>query len=117
MHPTDTRTVPLALCLLAIAGCIAAFSTKAQSTTQTPAPQRLGLCAACHGERGMATSQSIPNLAGQNLDYLRSALIQYQSGARDVAAMRAAAAMLNAGELDQILTWYAAQKPAEPGAR
>ena len=81
------------------------------------APQRLGLCAACHGERGIATAPSIPNLAGQNLDYLRNALIQYQSGARDVAAMRAAAAMLNAAELDQVLRWYAAQPSTESGAR
>lgn len=65
----------------------------------------------------MATAPSIPNLAGQNLDYLRNALIQYQSGARDVAAMRAAAAMLNAAELDQVLRWYAAQPSTESGAR
>jgi cytochrome c553 len=75
-------------------------------------PQRLGLCAACHGERGVATGQSIPNLAGQKLEYLRNALIQYQSGARDFPAMRAAAGMLNAAELDQILQWYAQQAPA-----
>ena len=79
-------------------------------------PQRLGLCAACHGERGMASGPGIPNLAGQNLDYLRNAIIQYQSGARDVPAMRAAAAMLNAADLDQVLRWYAAQ-PTESGAR
>jgi cytochrome c553 len=116
MRPTAARTHPLALALLAVAGCVAAFSTNAQTPARATPPQRLGLCAACHGERGIATSQSIPNLAGQNLDYLRNALIQYQSGARDVAAMRAAAAMLNAAELDQVLRWYAAQ-PTEPGSR
>jgi cytochrome c553 len=36
---------------------------------------------------------------------------QYQSGARDVPAMRAASAMLNAAELDQVLQWYAALRP------
>jgi cytochrome c553 len=114
MRPTATRTHHLALALLAVAGCVAAFSTNAQ--TPAPPPQRLGLCAACHGEHGIATAQDIPNLAGQNLAYLRNALIQYQSGARDVAAMRAAAAMLNAAELDQVLRWYAAQ-PMESGGR
>ncbi len=83
-------------------------------SAQTP-PQRLGLCAACHGERGTAIAKNIPNLAGQNLEYLRSALAQYQSGARDVAAMRAATGMLNAAELDRILQWYAVQAPAKTG--
>ena len=116
MRPTPARTHHLALALLAAAGCVAAFSTNAQTFGPTPPPQRLGLCAACHGERGVATGQTIPNLAGQNLDYLRNALIAYQSGARDVPAMRAAAAMLNAADLDEVLRWYAAQ-PMVPGAR
>jgi cytochrome c553 len=113
MPPTTAKTHYLALALLACAGCIAAFSTNAQ----TAPPQRLGLCAACHGERGIATAQTIPNLAGQNLDYLRNALIAYQSGARDVPAMRVAVAMLNAADLDQVLRWYAEQRPLETGAR
>jgi cytochrome c553 len=115
MRTTAARPHYPALWLLAIAGCVAAFSTNAQSPAPTP-PQRLGLCAACHGERGIASGPSIPNLAGQNLDYLRNALVQYQSGARDVPAMRAAAAMLNAADMDQVLRWYAAQ-PMESGAR
>ena len=81
---------------------------------QTPAkPQRLGLCAGCHGERGQASDKSLPNLAGQNLDYLRSALKQYQTGVRDVPAMRAVSAMLSAAEADDILRWYAAQRAAD----
>ena len=115
MGQTIQRMHRLAPVLFALVGLPAAFSTNAQAAA--PVPQRLGLCAACHGERGIATGQTIPNLAGQNLDYLRNALIQYQSGARDVAAMRAAAAMLNAAELDQILTWYAAQQQMESAGR
>jgi cytochrome c553 len=102
---------PLACALLSTVGLVAAFSTNAQSP-----PQRLGLCAACHGEHGIATGKTIPNLAGQNLDYLRNALMQYQSGARDVAAMRAAAGMLNAAELDQVLQWYSNQPQAGPAS-
>jgi cytochrome c553 len=81
------------------------------ASAQTP-PQRLGLCASCHGERGIATSKSLPNLAGQNLEYLRNAIEQYRSGARDVSAMRAALGMVNNAEADAILQWYAAQ-PSE----
>jgi cytochrome c553 len=78
------------------------------------APQRLGLCAACHGERGIATAKNVPNLAAQNLDYLRSAIEQYRSGARDVAAMRASIGMVSAAEIDTILQWYSAQSTPSP---
>jgi len=76
-------------------------------------PARLGLCAGCHGEDGRAIAAVTPNLAGQNLDYLRSAVRQYQSGARDVPAMRAALGMLNPAELERVLAWYA-QAPVIP---
>jgi cytochrome c553 len=85
----------------------------ASAAAQSP-PQRLGLCASCHGERGIATAKSLPNLAGQNLDYLRNAIGQYRDGMRDVAAMRAALGMLSSAEADAILQWYAAQSPAAP---
>src|SRR5436305_10039069 len=94
--------------IAALAGVLAAFSTNAQ-VAPLAAPAKLGLCAACHGERGVASGRTIPNLAGQNLEYLRLALAQYRSGARDVPAMRAATAMFNGTELDQVLQWYAAQ--------
>jgi cytochrome c553 len=84
----------------------------ATAAAQTP-PQRLGLCASCHGEHGIATATSLPNLAGQNIDYLRNAIEQYRSGARDVAAMRAVLGMLSSAETDEILQWYAAQPAVE----
>jgi len=79
-------------------------------------PQRLGLCASCHGENGRAAMPGTPHLAGQNLEYLRSAISQYRSGARDVAAMRAATGMLSATELEQVLQWYAQAPGREPAA-
>ena len=102
MRPTPSRQLAAALSSLALCASAAA---------QTP-PARLGLCASCHGERGAATSPSIPNLAAQNLDYLRSAIEQYRSGARDVAAMRAALGMVGRADTDAILQWYAQQMPA-----
>ena len=77
-------------------------------------PQRLGLCASCHGERGIATAKNLPHLAGQNLDYLRVAIAQYRDGSRNVAVMRAATGMVSATELDQILQWYSTQTPPSP---
>lgn len=75
-------------------------------------PARLGLCAACHGETGIAQMPGAPNLAGQRLDYLRNALAQYRDGRRDVAVMRAAMGPVSATELDALARWYSAQAPA-----
>ena len=91
-----------ALCLAAAVPALA----------DTPAkPARLGLCAACHGETGMAQIPDAPNLAGQRLDYLRAALKQYRDGRRDVALMKAAIGPISDAELDQLARWYSAQTP------
>jgi cytochrome c553 len=74
-------------------------------------PARLGLCAACHGENGMARIPGAPNLAGQKLDYLREALRQYRDGRRDIPVMRAATGPLSDAELDQLAEWFSAQTP------
>jgi cytochrome c553 len=91
-------------CSLALA---AILTFCALPTLAAEKPARLGLCASCHGEDGHALAPATPNLAGQNLDYLRSAVRQYQSGARDVPAMRAALGMLGAADLERVLMWYA----------
>ena len=80
-----------------------------------PKPARLGLCAACHGETGMAQIPAAPNLAGQRLDYLRVALRHYRDGSRDVALMRAAIGPVSDAELDELARWYSAQTPAAQG--
>ncbi|SEM78868.1 Cytochrome c553 [Luteibacter sp. UNCMF331Sha3.1] len=77
-------------------------------------PARLGLCAACHGEDGMAKIPGAPNLAGQKLDYLREALRQYRDGRRDIPVMRAATGPLTDAELDQLAQWYSALTPRAP---
>lgn len=80
----------------------------------TPArPARLGLCAACHGETGIAQMPGAPNLAGQKLDYLRSALKQYRDGHRDVPLMKAAIGPVSDADLDALAQWYSAQSPVQ----
>jgi cytochrome c553 len=80
----------------------------------TPArPARLGLCAACHGETGIARIPGAPNLAGQKLDYLRKALQDYRDGRRDVPVMRAAVGPMSQADLDALARWYSAQPPAQ----
>lgn len=90
------------------------FLTAALPALAVPSarPARLGLCAACHGETGIAQLPGAPNLAGQRLDYLRAALAQYRDGRRDVALMRTAIGPVSEADLDALARWYAAQAPA-----
>lgn len=99
--------------LIAMLCLVAALPIRAQ----TPAPpNRLGLCAACHGVDGHASMPGVPNLAGQRLDYLRESLQQYRDGRRNIPVMRAAVGPLNEAELDALARWYSAQPP-QPQAR
>ncbi|HEX7814930.1 c-type cytochrome [Dyella sp.] len=79
-----------------------------------PKPARLGLCAACHGETGMAQIPGAPNLAGQKLDYLREALRQYRDGRRTAPLMKAAIGPVSDADLDALAQWYSAQTPGQP---
>ncbi|WP_199100642.1 c-type cytochrome [Dyella sp. ASV21] len=80
-----------------------------------PRPARLGLCAACHGETGVAQIPGAPHLAGQKLDYLREALKQYRDGRRNVPLMRAAIGPMSDADLDELARWYSAQMPPPQG--
>ncbi len=82
-----------------------------------PQPARLGLCAACHGADGHARIPGVPNLAGQNEQYLLDALHAYKSGARDVAVMRTATGPLSDTEMQQLAHWYASLPACAPAKR
>lgn len=92
------------------------FATTAHAQPP-PKPARLGLCASCHGETGIATAGGIPHLAGQDRDYLAAALRQYRGGERPAAVMRAAAGALSDADIDALADWYAAQPRHESAAQ
>jgi cytochrome c553 len=97
------------LTALALSALLRAFAAQGL----TPAkPARLGLCAACHGENGIATAPGIPNLAAQNREYVVAALRQYRSGERTAQAMRVVSGSLSDADIDALAAWYAVQ----PGA-
>jgi cytochrome c553 len=99
-----------------IAALVLACALPAFAADMPPKPVRLGLCAACHGETGMAQIPGAPNLAGQRLDYLRKALQDYRDGSRNVPLMRAAIGPVSDADLDQLARWYSAQTPQPQAA-
>ena len=93
--------------LLFLSGLLAAVSASAEPP---PRPAQLGLCSACHGERGHSSVAGIPHLAGQDETYLALALRQYRKGERTASAMRAVSGALQDREIAAFAAWYAAQK-------
>lgn len=110
----DACVLPMRLLLIAVLGLTCALPALAADVP--PKPVRLGLCAACHGETGMAQVPGAPNLAGQRLDYLRKALADYRDGTRNVPLMRTAIGPLSEAELDRLARWYSAQTPQPQAA-
>ena len=70
-------------------------------------------CAACHGENGLARAADIPDLAGQNMSYLLSALRAYKSGTRTEPRMNAMIRNLSDSQLNELANYYANLLPPE----
>jgi cytochrome c553 len=67
-------------------------------------------CAACHGPNGVSPSPDFPNLAGQYVDYLQTALQHYKNGKRKNPIMQAQVANLTPKDIADLSAFFAAQK-------
>ncbi|UFN47254.1 cytochrome c [Roseomonas sp. OT10] len=100
--------VALALAL----GAALAGPSLAQQPGDARAGRRVagGLCAACHGNDGIAVQPDAPNLAGQNPLYLATQLRAFRAGQRDNEQMKVVAQQLTDTQIADLAAWYAALK-------
>jgi cytochrome c553 len=81
----------------------------------------VAVCVPCHGAAGIAGSEEIPSLAGQNEAYLYESLKDFKEGNRPSPTMRGIARELADGELRELARHFAAQpyvrsiQPVDPG--
>ncbi|GAA3583097.1 MULTISPECIES: c-type cytochrome [Marinobacter] len=71
---------------------------------------KAAVCAACHGQNGVAQIPMYPNLAGQNEAYLVSSLKAYRSKERNggqAAVMQAQAAALSDEDIANLAAYFA----------
>lgn len=75
-------------------------------------------CANCHGETGNSKYPEVPNLAGQNPDYLLTQMKKFETGARKNEFMQRLIKLLGDRERATIALFYAdaAVEPARPGS-
>jgi cytochrome c553 len=68
-------------------------------------------CDRCHGMNGNSTDPSIPAIAGQREDYLRTVLDAYRTGKRKSSAMAAMSGVLSDADVGALAAYYSRQKP------
>jgi cytochrome c553 len=75
-------------------------------------PPAGALCAACHGQEGVAVAPMYPSLAGQHEDYLVRALDEYKHGGRKNPVMIGLVGNLKDEDIAAIARYYSGQTPA-----
>jgi cytochrome c553 len=69
-------------------------------------PEKLTICASCHGMDGIAKQNDYPNLAGQSANYLFKQLLDYKSQTRSSAIMQAFVMTLSEKEMLELSKYY-----------
>jgi cytochrome c553 len=74
-------------------------------------------CAGCHGDKGVTSSATVPNLAGQDAGYFIDAMRAYKSGTRSDETMKGVAATMDEATMKNLAAYYAKQQPLPTKAR
>ena len=74
-------------------------------------------CNGCHGEGGVSGSPATPSLAGQDGQYIATALAEYKNGSRAHDTMKGLASTLDDKGMKNLAAYFAAQTPQAPNVR
>jgi cytochrome c553 len=74
-------------------------------------PDRLALCAACHGPQGISGTPVIPSLAGQPQVFLENQLVLIREGLRTIPEMRGLLDGVSDAELTALASHFTALPP------
>ncbi len=100
--------------LIIMAAMTAGFFTPSVLTGDAAAGKaKAAVCAACHGQNGMATINTYPNLAGQNEQYLVLSMKAYKSKQRNggmASVMQAQMAAMSEEDIANLAAYYASLK-------
>ncbi|MDD2914124.1 MAG: c-type cytochrome [Gallionella sp.] len=70
-------------------------------------------CAKCHGSMGSSEDASIPNLAGQDVNYLNTKIKAYRDKVRDHGEMHKILSEIKDKEIEKIAVFFAAEQPTQ----
>jgi cytochrome c553 len=95
--------------LLAVA--IAICWSSAQAADNAAGKEKAELCAGCHGESGISTTENIPSLAGQQDQFIQWQLVFFRSGARKNEQMQAIVEQINNDDIRTLGAYFASLTP------
>ena len=90
------------------------FAVSVQAADIEAGRAKAAVCAACHGQDGIATIPMYPNLAGQNAAYIVGALTAYKNKTRtggQALVMQGQAAGLSEADMANLAAYFASLKP------
>ena len=96
----------LVACALLLAASPLAFAASGDASV---GKKKSTPCQACHGNEGVSASPDFPNLAGQYVDYLETALKHYKSGKRKNPIMAEQVKALSDKDVMDIAAFYASK--------
>lgn len=112
MSEADMRNVAAYYAGLPASGIVPAKPV-AQVSPYEAGKARAAACAKCHGEDGNGTAPGIPSLAGQQAQYLATALQEYVGGERKSSPMHAVMRGLSPADIEAVAIYFASHARAE----
>jgi cytochrome c553 len=88
-------------------------SPSAKAVNSHEGTQFISACVKCHGPSGSGDDLSVPNLAGQNVQYLNTVIKSYRDSVRDHKVMHQALTGLKDSDINKIATYFATELPAQ----
>lgn len=90
--------------IISITALLFSFSLHAKK------PAKAALCAACHGQKGISSSEIYPNLKGQKKGYLISQMKAFRDGKRKNPIMGMQAKGLSDAQITELSVYYSNMK-------
>jgi len=69
------------------------------------------ICAGCHGENGISTTENIPSLAGQQDQFIQWQLVYFRAGSRKNEAMQPIVEQLSNDDIRNLGAYFASLTP------
>jgi cytochrome c553 len=71
------------------------------------------ICAGCHGENGISTTENIPSLAGQQDQFIQWQLVYFRAGSRKNEAMQPIVEQLSNDDIRNLGAYFASLTPTK----
>jgi cytochrome c553 len=95
----------------ALLAAIVAGGSAAHAADLAAGKAKAEICAGCHGENGISTTENIPSLAGQQDQFIQWQLVYFRAGSRKNEAMQPIVEQLSNDDIRNLGAYFASLTP------